>query len=123
MRREIIKSTASAVLAALIVFGVVATGESVREGALIKWLGGATATELEQVMDRTSQVAKRTEEVNGRFGKLELMITRVPHGCGPPAPPRCPDGWIDADVRFQNTYRGGDCGRGHQYRLCIRAGE
>ena len=64
----------------------------------------------------------RLEPVNGRFDRLELMVTRTEHGCGPPTPPRCPaeDGWIDNDVRFQNTFSGGSCGRGDQYRICIR---
>ena len=107
---------ASAVIAALIIFLAAALWQSTTGGGLIRVLGGATAAELKGLTDRLGYV-------NDRFENMELMITTTPHGCGNPSPPACPQGWIDMDVRFQNTYNGGDCGLGTQYRLCIRASE
>ena len=106
----------AAVLASLIIFVTVAFWQAVTGGGLIRALGGVVAQDLEDVADRV-------EYVNDRFENLELMITDTPHGCGNPTPPACPQGWIDTDVRFQNTYLGGDCGRGTQYRLCVRVAE
>ena len=106
----------AAVLASLIILVTVALWQAATSGWLIQALHGVVDKELQKVADRV-------EYVNDRFGNLELMITDTPHGCGNPTPSACPQGWTDMDIRFQNTYPGGDCGLGTQYRLCIRVAE
>ena len=117
------KQIAGTVAAGLIVLLIVATLIPIRNGGLISWLGGATAGELRSAETQIKSLDTDIAMTAARFGKLELMIVSTSHGCGSPAPERCPEGWIDGDVRFQNTYNGGSCGRRQQYRLCIRAGQ
>lgn len=73
-------------------------------------------------------MSRRLDVVNDRFGKLDLMLVRrlrQDSDCGTErddssSAPNCPEGWIDTDATFTEAWKGGKCGKGSHYRLCIR---
>ena len=69
-----------------------------------------------------SNVDRQVTVVNERFGKLELRVERKDNSCNVTTPV-CPEGWLETDAVFHNTFPGRGCGEGSIYRLCIRAGE
>lgn len=98
-----------------LVLGVLA---SFTDGRLIELIGGARMEQVETVEQNLNGLRDSITAVDSRFDRLELLIVRGPF-LG--TPDRCPEGWIDNEVRFQDSNTTRPRGDGSQYRLCIRA--
>ena len=119
MRQQIIPGIAGGLILMIISTGI----GMMSDGRLIALLGGATASSL---ANATNLLSTEITQTDARFSKLELMLTQGDADCDQsrrePQPPRCPEGWIDNDLVFGNSYPGGRCRQGTIHRLCIRAG-